>query len=269
MEEGMKQLKSILVGALAAAVMLVMSEASNAQSINDIVKRGKVLIGVNSGAPPFSFVDADGKARGMDVDIANLLAGYLGVPAEISTYTTAARIPALEAGKVDFMVATLGATPARAKVVMFTGSYNVFPLVIAAHKGDAIKSMSDLVGKKVAIARGTPQEAALMRVAGKGVELSRFDDDLTATQALLTKQVQAVAIPETIYKEVLKTRPDADISVKFSFHNDFQSIAVRRDSYELLQWLNTTLAYIKGNGELDGIAMKWVGHAMPKDMPVF
>jgi polar amino acid transport system substrate-binding protein len=36
-----------------------------------------------------------------------------------------------------------------------------------------------------------------------------------------------------------------------------------------LQWLNTTLAYIKGNGELDAIAMKWVGHPMPKDMPVF
>lgn len=265
----MRLLKSTLVGTLVAAAMLVTSATSNAQTINDIVKRGKVLIGVNSGAPPFSFVDADGKARGMDVDIANLLASYLGVPAEVSTYTTAARIPALEAGKVDIMVATLGATPARAKVVMFTGSYNVFRLIIAAPKADAIKSMNDLVGKKVAIARGTPQEAALMRVASKGVELARFDDDLTATQALLTRQVQAVAIPETIYKEVLKSRPNADIAVKFSYHNNFQSIAVRRESYELLQWLNTTLAYIKETGELDDIAMKWVGHPMPKDMPVF
>lgn len=265
----MKMTKGALMGALLGALMMVVGATSHAQSVNDIVKRGKVLIGVNSGAPPFSFVDADGKARGMDVDIANLFAHYLGVPAEVSTYTTAARIPALEAGKVDFMVATLGATPARAKVVMFTGSYNVFPLVIAAHKGDAVKSMDDLKGKKVAIARGTPQEAALMRVAPKGIELSRFDDDLTATQALLTGQVGAVAIPETIYKEVLKSRPGADIAVKFSFHNDFQSIAVRKGSYELLQWLNTTLSYVKGNGELDAIAMKWVGHPMPKDMPVF
>ena len=90
----MKLLKKTLVGTLVAAAMLVMSAASNAQSINDIVKRGKVMIGVNSGAPPFSFVDADGKARGMDVDIANLLGKYLGVPAEVTTYTTAARIPA-------------------------------------------------------------------------------------------------------------------------------------------------------------------------------
>lgn len=265
----MRLSKSTFIGALLAAVMLVVSAASNAQSINDIVKRGKVLIGVNSGAPPFSFVDSTGKAQGLDVDVANLFAHYLGVPAEISTYTTAARIPALEAGKVDFMIATLGATPARAKVVMFTSSYNVFPLVIASYKGSAIKSFDDLKGKKVAIARGTPQEAALMNAAPKSVVLSRFDDDLTATQALLTQQVDAVAIPETIYKEVLKSRPNADIAVKFAFHNDFQSIAVRQGSFELLQWLNTTLAYIKGNGELDAIAVKWTGHPMPKDMPVF
>lgn len=265
----MRLSKQAFWGSLLAAVMLVVSAASNAQSINDIVKRGKVLIGVNSGAPPFSFVDADGKARGLDVDLAELFAKYLGVPAQISTYTTAARIPALEAGKADFMIATLGATPARAKVVMFTGSYNVFPLVIASHKATTIKSFADLKGKKVSIAGGTPQEAALMRAAPKDVVLARFDDDLTATQALLTNQAQAVAIPETIYKEVLKSRPDADIAVKFAFHNDFQSIAVRMGSFELLQWLNTTLAYVKGNGELDAIAMKWTGHPMPKDMPVF
>jgi polar amino acid transport system substrate-binding protein len=265
----MKVLRNVWLGGFLAAVMLLVSAAASAQSINDIVKRGKVLIGVNSGAPPFSFVDADGKAKGLDVDVANLFAHYLGVPAVITTYTTAARIPALEAGKVDFMIATLGATPARAKVVMFTGAYNGFPLVVAGHKSDHFKTMDDLIGKKVAIARGTPQEAALMRVSPKGVSLAPFDDDLTATQALLTKQVDAVAIPETIYKEVLKTRPNADISVMFPFHNDFQSIAVRMGSFELLQWLNTTLSYVKNNGELDALAVKWVGHPMPKDMPVF
>src|SRR5690606_13308802 len=150
------------------------------------------------------------------------------------------------------------ATPERAKVVWFTGSYNVFPLVIASTKDASMKSMDDLVGKKVAIARGTPQESALVKASPEGVQLSRFDDDLTATQALLTGQVDAVAIPETIYTEVLKARPDANIKVEFSFHNDFQSIAVRKGSLELLQWLNTTLSYIKNNGELDAIAEKWV-----------
>lgn len=265
----MKLWRNTLIGCLAAALFMLMSSVSSAQTINDIVKRGKIQIGVNSGAPPFSFVGSDGKAQGLDVDLANLFGHYLGVPVEITTYTTAARIPALQAKKVDLLIATLTATPERAKAVMFTGSYNVFPIIIASHKGASFGSIADLRGKKVGVAGGTPQEAALMQAAPKDAVLSRFNDDLTAAQALLAGQVDAVAIPETIFKEIVTSRPGADIAIKLSMHDFFQSIAVRTGSFELLQWLNTTLAYVKGNGELDKISMKWTGHPMPKNMPVF
>jgi polar amino acid transport system substrate-binding protein len=47
------------------------------------------------------------------------------------------------------------------------------------------------------------------------------------------------------------------------------SIAVRKDAFELHQWLNTTLSFIKQNGELDEISNKWTGKALPSTMPVF
>lgn len=265
----MKLWRNTLVGLLAGVVFLLMTSVSSAQTINDIVKRGKLLVGVNSGAPPFSYVGPTGKAEGLDVDLGNLFGHYLGVPVEITSYTTAARIPALQAEKVDLLIATLTATPARAKAVMFTGSYNVFPIVIVTHKATAFSSIADMHGKKIGVSGGTPQEAALMQAAPKDAILSRFSDDLTTAQALLTDQVDAVAIPETIFKEIVKSTPKADIAIKLSLHDFFQSIAVRTGSFELLQWLNTTLAYVKGNGELDKISMKWTGHPMPKDMPVF
>lgn len=269
----MKTTQRTLLGALfatlLAAIMMMMSPTSYAQSVNDIVKRGEVLIGVNSGAPPFSFVDAKGTATGYDVDVANLFAKYLGVPAKITAYTTPARIPALEAGKVDLVIATLSPTPERSKVVMFTMPYSTFQLVVVGPKGSSIKTLADLAGKKVAVARGTPQEVALTRAAPKGTIFTRFDDDLTATQSLVSQQADAVAIPETIYKEVIKARPTADLEVKFPFFNQYMSIAVRQDAFELRQWLNTTLSYVKQNGELDDLAMKWTGHKLPANMPVF
>jgi polar amino acid transport system substrate-binding protein len=265
----MKTKKGALAGVLFGTLMMLMSAVSNGQSINDIVKRGKVLIGVNSGAPPFSFVDEKGAVMGYDVDTAHLFGKYLGVPVEIVPYTTPARIPALEAGKVDFVIATLSPTPERAKVVMFTMPYSTFELVVVGTKDSKIKSLADLAGKKVSVARGTPQEVALTRSAPKGTVYSRFDDDLTAMQALISKQVDAVAVPETIFKTVMKTRPDADLSIRFPFFNQYMSIAVRKDAFELRQWLNSTLSYIKQNGELDDLAVKWTGHKLPKDMPVF
>ena len=258
-----------LISLLAGALVMLAPPAADAQTVNDIVKRGKVRIGVNSGAPPFSVVDATGKPVGYDVDVSNLFAMYLGVPVEITPYTTAARIPALEADKVDLVVATLSPTPERARVVMFTMPYSTFQLVIIAPKGSKIKGIEDLAGKKVGVSRGTPQEVALTRTAPKSTNYARFDDDSTTMQSLVSGQVEAIAIPETVFQAVTKAMPQPDLEVKFPFYNQFMSIAVRRDAFELRQWLNTTLSYVKQNGELDDIAKKWTGHALPDSMPVF
>jgi polar amino acid transport system substrate-binding protein len=256
-------------GTLLSVVLAIASTAVDAQSVNDIVKRGKVRIGVNSGAPPFSVVDPKGNPVGYDVDVANLIGKYLGVPVEITPYTTPARIPALEAGKVDLVIATLSPTPERARAVMFTMPYSTFQLVVIAPKKSSIKSLAELSGKKVGVSRGTPQEVALTRSAPKDTQYARFDDDSTTMQSLVSHQVDAIAIPETVFKEVLKAQPQSDLEVKFTFFNQFMSMAVRQDAFELRQWLNTTLSYIKVNGELDDIAKKWTGHALPPTMPVF
>jgi polar amino acid transport system substrate-binding protein len=262
--------KKLMVWAALTGLMLAAATtAVDAQSINDIVKRGKVRIGVNSGAPPFSVVDAKGNPVGYDVDVAHLIGKYLGVPVEITPYTTPARIPALEAGKVDLVIATLSPTPERARAVMFTMPYSTFQLVVVAPKKSAIKSIADLAGKKVGVSRGTPQEVALTRSAPKDTGYARFDDDSTTMQSLVSHQVDAIAIPETVFKEVLKAQPQSDLEVKFTFFNQFMSMAVRNDAFELRQWLNTTLSYIKQNGELDDISKKWTGNALPPTMPVF
>jgi len=98
--------------ALLAAIAMTHTLA-NAQTVSDIVKKGKVTIGVVSGAPPFGTTDAEGKPAGYDVDVANLVAKYMAVPVEIVPLTSPSRIPALESGKVDFLVATLAPTPER------------------------------------------------------------------------------------------------------------------------------------------------------------
>ncbi len=264
----MKKLASMLcMGAI--GLILGLGAPAEAQSINEIVARGTVRIGVNSGAPPFSIVDPQGNTVGYDVDTANLFAKYLGVKAEIIPYTTAARIPALEASKVDFVVATLSPTPARAKVVMFTMPYSTFQLVVLAPKDSAIKTAADLAGKKVGVSRGTPQEVALTGVAPKDAVITRFDDDSTTMQSLVSGQVGAIAIPETVFSELLKARPGLAFEPKFALFNQFMSIAVRKDAYELRQWLNTTLSFIKTSGELDAISKKWTGKPLPATMPVF
>ena len=253
---------------LAALLLLAGTVGAAAQTTAEIVKRGKVRIGVLTGAPPMGMVDGTGNPIGYDVDTANLIAKYMGVPVELVPLTPPARIPALQSGKVDFLVATLAPTPARALTVDFTIPYNAFQMAIMAKKDSAVKSLDDLKGKTVGVNRGSSQESALQRLAIPGTKITRFEDDSTVAQALMAGQIDSIAIPDTIGLEVAKTRPDADIEIKFIFFQQPNSITVRKGSDELRQWLNNTIYFIKVSGELDEICKKWTGSPLP-NLPTF
>ncbi len=260
--------------ALAVAAGLAVSVgfgagAATAQTVNDIVQRGKVKIGVLIGAPPYGMVDARGNPTGYDTDVANEIARYLGVPVELVGLTPPSRIPALEAGKIDFLVSTLAPTGERAKAVMFTMPYSAFQVGIYGKKTDNIKSWADLKGKKVGVNRGSSLEPALLKnKAEGGYEIAYFEDDATVLQSLFSGQVDAVASPDAQANAAIKLRNDTTSELKFFFGKQPNSMTVRKDAFELHQYLNTLIYNMKLSGFLDELSRKWVGSPLP-ELPTF
>ena len=115
---------------MAALALGVATSAASAQTIAELKERGEVKIGVLVGAPPFGSIDATGNPIGYDTDVTGLVGKTLGLETKIVPLTPPARIPALESGKVDFLIATLAATPEREKAVMFTNPYSAFQVGI-------------------------------------------------------------------------------------------------------------------------------------------
>lgn len=254
---------------LAMGAGLLAATQASAQTIADITKRGKARVGVLIGAPPYGSVDATGKAIGYDADVAALVGKYLGVEIEVVQLTPPARIPALEANRIDFLVATLAPTPERAKAVMFTIPYSAFQMGIYAKKGTAIKNWADLKGMKVGVNRGSSVEREFTnREKELNLTILRFEDDATTMQALFTGQVQAIAGPDAQANAAIKARGESETEVKFFFGMQPNSMTVRKDAYELKQWLNNMIYYIKQNGELNAISEKWVGGPLPT-LPTF
>ena len=58
------------------------------------------------------------------------------------------------------------------------------------------------------------------------------------------------------------------IEPKIILRSQYNGITVRRGSYELLQWLNTFIYFVKNNGELDTIKKRWF-KAPLETMPTF
>ena len=71
----------------------------SAQTVDEIIKRGKVIIGVNTTTPIFGLMGKDGQPEGYDPDVARLVGKYLGVQVEFVSVTGANRIPLLLSGK--------------------------------------------------------------------------------------------------------------------------------------------------------------------------
>lgn len=262
--------KITLAAALIAVSSCIISVSNaSAQTVDEIVKRGKIKIGVLIGAPPYGMVDSEGKAIGYDSDVTALIGKYLGVTVEPVALTPPARIPALEAGKVDILISTLAPTPERAKAVLFTIPYSAFQTGLYAKKSTPIKEWADIKGMTVGVIRGSSLEREFTnRQKELNLNILYFEDDSTTMQALFSGQVQAVVEPDAQANAAIKARDEKDSEVKFIFGIQPNSMAVRKDATELKQWLNTTISYIKVNGELDAISRKWIGGPLPP-LPTF
>ena len=63
--------------------------AAQQQTIDDIIKKGTIVVGVSTTTPIFGLVGSDGQPEGYDPDVARLLAKYLGVKVEFVPVTGA------------------------------------------------------------------------------------------------------------------------------------------------------------------------------------
>lgn len=256
-------LRCAVLSVATLAASLGAASHANAASVDEIVKRGSVKIGVLSGVPIYGTVDDKGNPAGYDIDVARVLANYLGVKAELVPLTPPARIPALQAGKIDFLVATLAATPERAKAVMFTAPYSAFQMVIFSGKSAPLGKLADLNGKRIGVNRGSSQETALVRENIPGLQIVRYQDDATVVQALIAHQVDAAAIPDGVAKDVMKQQGDAGLAIKFVFFHQPNAMAVRLEESEMRDWLNKSIVKMTSSGELNKISLKWTGNPLP------
>ena len=176
-----------VLGALIAILLgLAPLVAAQAQTVDEIIKRGKVIIGVNTTTPIFGLMGKDGQPEGYDPDVARLVGKYLGVPVEFVSVTGANRIPNLLSGKVDMLICLFGITPERALQVWYSIPYASEAATLVAPESRKVKSVDELAGLKVGVPRGAMQDLILTPLAAdKKINLQRFDDEATGLQAMI------------------------------------------------------------------------------------
>src|SRR5271166_4720222 len=145
-----------LIRLLAGALLLfglVAPAPASAQTVDEIISRGTINIGVLVDLPPYGILNDKQEPDGYDIEVAKLLGKYMGVKVNLVQLTSPNRIPFLVTNKVDLIVATFGVTPERAKQVMFSIPYSAIENVVFAPKDTHITSIQDLKGLRVGVPR--------------------------------------------------------------------------------------------------------------------
>lgn len=263
------KLWKFMLAALAAALVATSAAPVAAETLDELIKRGTINVGVILDSPPYGLLDAQQNPDGYDVDVAKLLAKYLGVKLNVVPLVGANRIPFLITGKVDIVAAGLGITPERAKQINFSIPYMAIDNVVFAPKDRKITAIDDMKGLKVGVVRGSAQDNILTQALRDSAQISRFDENPTLVQTMLTKQVDAIALTATLGEQVFSKMPQAGIERKITLLQQGNGIGLRKDKVELLQWVNTFVYYIRSNGELDVLHRKWWGIPLPANLPSF
>ena len=264
----MRFLKFIAAAVLAVGLTGSLPRPAAAQTIDEIITKGEINVGVLIDVPPYGTVNANQEPDGYDADVAKLMGKYLGVKVNLIPVTGPNRIPYLVTGKVDILIATFGITPERAKQVLFSIPYSAIENSVFAKKDSGIKSIADLKGKRVGVPRGAVQDVLLTNALGNTAKIQRFDDDASTYQALASGQVDAIAETGFTGRALYGKTPDLNIGEAFILLRQPNGITMRKDQYNLHRWVNTFVYYTKNNGELAAIWTKWFGTEFPV-LPTF
>ncbi len=257
------KLRSILLSTIAVITLSMVTIVANADQLQDILDKGTIKIGVPENFPPFGSVGKDFKHEGYDVDVANLVAEDLGVKLELVPITSKQRIPYLSSGKVDLVISSMGANPARAKSIWFSSAYAPFFSGAFASEDIEISSPDDLAGKTIGVTGGTIEDLELSKVLPDGAKLTRFGDNAATISAYVAKQVQVLVTGNTVAAKVGKDNPEMKLETKFIVRQSPAFIGVRAGELNMLQWVNVFVLHKKLGGNLDALSVKWLGQKLP------
>lgn len=193
----MRKLLTFAFG-LIAFVSATTVGVAQASTLDEVKKKGTLVVGVKADYPPWGMRDTSGNIVGMEIDMAADVAKSLGVKLELITVLSSNRMQFLQQGKIDLMIATMSVNDERRKAVgVVEPLYYASGVAMLVNKDAGIKSPADVKGKPVCALQGAyyNREISEKYVGG---ELIAFKGVPENEQALLDRRCAAWVYDDAI-----------------------------------------------------------------------
>lgn len=258
-----KTLKKLLAMAMVAVTGVAVlgcgktNEGENAvDSLTSIKEKGTLVVGLSADYAPYEFhilEDGEDKIVGFDIKIAEEIAEDLGVELEIKDMDFDTLVAAIPAGKIDLIISGMSPDEERRKAVDFSDIYYVAEqgVLVRAEDKDKYKSLEDLTGLKVGAQMGSIQ-ADLAQDNIQDVQLQLLSNINDLLLQLKAGKIDALMVEVPVAEMVVQNNPELFLLEKtIKDEEGGAAIAIKKDSPELVEQVNTTLKRIVDEGLLD------------------
>ncbi|NJL58474.1 MAG: transporter substrate-binding domain-containing protein [Desulfobacteraceae bacterium] len=199
----------LIVSAIALSYAHALSplEIFESSVLNQVIKRSKLIVGMEAKYFPFEYADKDGKLIGFDADLANLIAKELGVEIEIKDIEWTGLIPALQSGKVDLIISGMTRTLERSKSVTFTDPYFETGLcvLLSKQKASDVKEIQQINASDriIAVKTGTTGDLVASKMFPKA-QINRFKDESACAREVATARADAFIYDQLLLPSITK-----------------------------------------------------------------
>lgn len=249
-------LLTLLLGGTAA----VAQAPREMSTLEQILQRGELRVGLEAGYMPFEMRDRSGKIIGFDVDLARLMARYMGVKLTLVNTQWDGIIPALLTGKFDLLMSGMTVTPERNLKVNFADPYVSIGQTVLIRKSliGKITQREQLDDARYVIATklGTTGDIATRKHFPKA-RIKAFETEAEATLEVRNGRADAF-VYDLPFNAVFAARYPGELGfLDQPFTDEPIGWAIRKGDPDFLNWLNNFLRVIKADGSYDALYQKW------------
>ncbi|MEZ4468740.1 MAG: transporter substrate-binding domain-containing protein [bacterium] len=230
-------------------------------TLNEIIRRGELRVGLEPGYVPFEMVDpASGELVGFDVDIAQLMARSMGVRLKIVRLDWSGIMPALLASQFDVVMSGMTITPERNLWVNFSDPYLVAgqTILLRPPLAEKVKSYKDLDSPAYLVVTkpGTTAHDAVKRLLPQA-RVQLFESEAAGVAEVKAGRADAFVFDLPFNALAHARDPAALAFLQTPFTHERIGWAIRKGDPDFLNWLNHFLAQIKGDGRYDALYERW------------
>lgn len=260
----MKKMTKLLMSAVALMGISMGVQSVQAQSsLDDIIAKGKIVMGTNAEYPPFEWVkmtEGEQQYVGIDFDLAQMIADEIGVELEISDQAFNSLIPSVQTGKIDLAIAGMSYTDERAEQIDFSSTYyqTTNQFVLAAEDDGVYTELADFETLKIGVLKASVQEQ-LITTELPNAERIAMNKNGDLIEALKVGKVDAVLMDNIVISDYIYKNEGLIVAVEgVELDNGSfdKAVVLAKENHDLLEIVNKVIDEAVASGKMEEIVQQ-------------